>query len=164
MDLTIEAPSVTHNTFVIERSYAVTPEAVFAAFADPAKKRRWFAEGESHPAGEFEMDFRVGGKERSRSQIASGPVQGATLTNEATYLDIVANRRIVMAAIMALDGRHISASLATFEFLPAAHGTNLVFTHQAAFLEGSDGAQMREGGWRRLLDRLAGQLAQQSGA
>jgi len=38
--------TVNHSTFVIERHYAAAPERVFAAFADPAKKRRWFAEVE----------------------------------------------------------------------------------------------------------------------
>ena len=41
---TTEEQSVIHSTFVIERSYPAKPERVFAAFADPAKKRRWFAE------------------------------------------------------------------------------------------------------------------------
>ena len=45
----MEKLSVTHSTFVIERSYPTTPERVFAAFADPAKKRRWLAEGEGFP-------------------------------------------------------------------------------------------------------------------
>ena len=35
--------SVTHATFVIERSYPTTPQRVFAAFSDPAKTRRWLA-------------------------------------------------------------------------------------------------------------------------
>ena len=44
----MEERSVIHSTFVIERSYSATPERVFSAFADPAKKRRWFVEGEHH--------------------------------------------------------------------------------------------------------------------
>jgi uncharacterized protein YndB with AHSA1/START domain len=35
----------TANTFVIERHYPPPVERVFAAFAEPALKRRWFAVG-----------------------------------------------------------------------------------------------------------------------
>jgi hypothetical protein len=55
---------------------------------------------------------------------------------------------------MAIDGKCISASLATVEFLPSEDGTDVIFTHQGAFFEGSDGPQMREAGWRKLLSRL----------
>jgi uncharacterized protein YndB with AHSA1/START domain len=58
--------SVTHSTFIIERSYPATPQRVFNAFADPAIKRRWFAEGEESKLEEYEADFRVGGSERTR--------------------------------------------------------------------------------------------------
>jgi hypothetical protein len=60
---------------------------------------------------------------------------------------------------MSLGDRPISASLVTIELLPADQGTMLICTHQAAFFEGADGPQMREGGWRRLLDRLTSELA-----
>lgn len=159
MSLTIKERSVTHNTFVIERNYSAAPDSVFAAFADPVKKRRWFAEESENQLGGFAMDFRPGGTEHYSSRIASGPVQGSMLTNDGMYLDIVPNRRIVIASVMALDDRRISASLVTFELLPSETGTRLIFTHQAAFLEGADGPQMREGGWRQLLERLAGALA-----
>jgi hypothetical protein len=42
----VKERSVTHATFVIERSYPTTPERAFAAET-------------------FEMDFRVGGSDRS---------------------------------------------------------------------------------------------------
>jgi uncharacterized protein YndB with AHSA1/START domain len=38
--------SVTHATFVVERSYDAAPARVFAAWADPAAKDRWFASPE----------------------------------------------------------------------------------------------------------------------
>jgi len=156
----MEERSVIHHTFAIARSYAATPERVFAAFADPAKKRRWFAEGEHHDVEEFEMDFRVGGHERTRYRFKEGtPFPGTLLTSEGSYQDIVPNRRVVMASAMSLGTRRISASLATVELLETEDGANLILTHQGAFFEGSDGPKMREGGWRQLLGNLAKELA-----
>jgi hypothetical protein len=45
------------------------------------------------------------------------------------------------------------------EFLSTASGTDLIFTEQGAFFEGADGPQMREDGWRKLLEHLAKELA-----
>lgn len=155
----MEERSVTHSTFVIERSYPTTPGRVFAAFADPAKKRRWFAEGEGHEVEHFEMDFRVGGNECARYRFKDGtPLKGTAFTHDASFQDIVPNRRVVIASTMTLGEKRISASLATAEFLPTETGTGLIFTHQGAFFEGADGPQMREEGWRKLLERLAKEL------
>jgi len=150
----MEKLSVTHNTFVIERSYPTTPERVFAAFADPAKKRRWFAEGGSSGPKEFEMDFRVGGSEHSRSRMRDG----TPLANDTSYHDIEPNRRIVFAYTMSVGGRRISASLATVELLASDKGTDFVYTEQAAFFEGSDGPQIREAGWSWLFEQLEKEL------
>jgi uncharacterized protein YndB with AHSA1/START domain len=146
--------SVTHATFVIERHYPVPPDRVFAAFSDPAKKRRWFSGENDFEPNNFEMDFRVGGRERS-----SFRAQGVTCTNDTVYLDIVPNRRIVIAYTMTLGDRRISSSHATFELSPAKQGTDLIFTEQGAFFEGADGPQIREEGWNKLLDHLAKALA-----
>jgi uncharacterized protein YndB with AHSA1/START domain len=59
---------------------------------------------------------------------------------------------------MTLGDRRISASLVTVEFLPTDRGTDLICTHQGAFFEGADGPQMREAGWRHLLEQLANEL------
>jgi len=149
----MEQQSVIHNTFVIERNYPVPPERVFGAFADPAKKRRWFVDGGGNQVEHYEMDFRVGGKEHARFGH-SGPVKGMVFANEATYQDIVPNRRIVLGSKMAVGDKCISASLVTVEFLPSETGTDLILTHQGAFFEGADGPEMRLAGWRKLLDRL----------
>src|SRR5947209_4262835 len=116
----MEDRSVTHSTFVIERSYPTTPERVFAAFADPAKKRRWFAEGDGHEVEHYEMDFRVGGKERARFRFKDGtPLKGIACTNDTTYQDIVPNRRVVLTSTMTVGDKCISASLGTVELLPS---------------------------------------------
>ncbi len=152
----VQAPAVVHNTFVIERNYPASPERVFGAFADPAKKRRWYAEGEKHDVEQFEMDFRPGGMERLRYKFKAGtPFPGAVLTNIGTYQDIVPNRRVVIASNMAMGDHRFSAQLVTVELLPSGAGTDLVCTHQGAFFENSDGPQIREAGWRAIFDRLA---------
>ena len=141
--------SVIHNTFVIERNFPATVQRVFAAFSDPVKKRRWFAEGDEFKVESFDLDFRVGGHERSQFLV-----QGMVCTNDTVYLDIVPERRIVFAYTMTLGEKRISSSQSTVELLPTANGTDLVFTEQAAFFEGADGPQMRQDGWTKLLGNL----------
>ncbi len=151
----MEKPSVVHNTFIIERIYPKPPEYVFTAFADPRKKRRWFAEGDHHAVDEFEMDFRVGGAERLRYRMGEGtPVKGLSILTESRFVDIAPNRRVVVAQTMDLAGKRISASLVTFELLAIAAGTKLICTHQGAYFEGADGPRTREAGWNALLERL----------
>ena len=149
-------PTVVHHTFVSERSFNKPVEAVFAALSDPAKKRRWYAEGGSTTVESFEMDFRVGGVERTQYRFKEGsPFPGVELTNVGSFHDIVENKRVVIAATMAMGGRRFSTSLVTFELVPTASGTDLIFTHQGAFFEGADGPEKREQGWHKLLDNLA---------
>jgi uncharacterized protein YndB with AHSA1/START domain len=151
--------SVTHSTFVIERNYPSRPERVFGAFADPDRKRRWFYEGENREVEEFEMDFRVGGNERVGFRFKEGsPLKGKTGMNHTSYQDIVPNRRLVIAYTMIICDKRISASLATLEFLSTGHGTDLIFTEQAAFFEDADGPQMREEGWHKQFEQLAKEL------
>jgi uncharacterized protein YndB with AHSA1/START domain len=151
---------VVHSSFSIERNYAASPARVFNAFADEATKRRWFAEGKDFAVDGFSADFRVGGQEKSRFRFSGGgegaPPKGTPLGNDTTYLDIVPNERIVFAYSMFVGDYRMSVSLATVQFFPAGKGTRLVFTEQAAFFERSDGAQLREEGWRQLFARIEG--------
>ncbi|MGH8690761.1 MAG: SRPBCC family protein [Burkholderiales bacterium] len=144
--------SVEHGTFVIEREFSQPPARVFAAFADPKAKAKWFA----GPPGvwqqlERRMDFRVGGTERARGRfVANGRVSDF----QARYQDIVPDRRIVYSYNMYVDEKKISVSLATIEFEPAGRGTKLVLTEQGAFLDGYDDAGSRERGTLGLIAAL----------
>jgi uncharacterized protein YndB with AHSA1/START domain len=146
--------SVAHATFVIERHYAVAPGRVFAAWAQPQAKARWFVGPASWKLLDRELDFRVGGRERLR-----GTHEGGRLSVfDAHYLDIVADRRIIYSYDMHLNEVRISVSLATVEFTPAGAATRLVFAEQAAFLDGFDDGGGREHGTGALLDQLGADL------
>ncbi|HEY7294953.1 MAG TPA: SRPBCC family protein [Dehalococcoidia bacterium] len=146
--------SVTHASFVIERIYDATPARVFAAWADPAAKSRWFAGPDDWQAGEHELDFRVGGREH----VSGGPPGGPVHTFEGRYHDIVPNERIVSTYDMYLDGTRISVSLATVELKPAGAGTRLIYSEQGAFFDGLDDPALREHGTAELLDALGAEL------
>ena len=144
-----------HGNFTIERSYRTAPARVFAAFADPAKKKSWFAVSDTHEIQAFESDFRVGGVERLHYRFGdNSPIPGEILTNEGYHHDIVPDRRIVTSSHMAIAGRPISVALVTVELTPNDGGTDVTLTFQGVFFEGSDGPEMRRGGWEKLLDRL----------
>ncbi len=147
--------SVTHSTFVIERTYPAAPERVYAAFSDPAKKRKWFAEGEESEIEHYALDFREGGREETRFSARNG----WKFTNQTIYQDILPNRHIVFSYTMSMGDKRISSSQATVEFLSKDKGTTLVFTEQAAFFEGADGPKMRQDGWNQLLEALGKELA-----
>src|SRR5215213_5884366 len=110
--------SVTHATFVIERSYDAAPAAVFDAWSDVKAKSRWFGGPDDWGPDEHTLDFRIGGREVSRGGPKGGPVH----TYDARYWDIVPNERIIIAYDMHLDDRRISVSLATVEFRPEGKG------------------------------------------
>lgn len=109
-------------------------------------------------SGRYELDFRVGGRERA----SGGPPGGPVHHYDARYQDIVPDQRIIIAYDMHLDDIRISVSLATVELKPAGTGTRLTFTEQGAFLDGYDDPALREKGTRDLLDALGAELRRQS--
>lgn len=144
-----------HATFVIERTLKHSPAKVYAAWADPVAKAKWFG----GTAGKWqelirENDFRVGGQDRLKGAWDTG----VTSDFVCRYQEIVPNERIVYVYDMHMGDRKLSISLATIEFKAVSGGTRMVVTEQGAFLDGYDDAGSREQGTRGLMDKLEASL------
>ena len=149
------ARSIKHGSFVIERYFNYDTAALYRAWTDPSAKARWF----NGPADKWtevlrEMDVRVGGRERAIGKFADG----SESRFEALYFDVVPERRLVYTYDMYWQGKKISVSLASVEFVlqgkDGSRGTKIVVTEQHAFLDGYEDAGNRERGTLGLLDNL----------
>ena len=147
--------SVTHDRFTIERRYDCTPAQTFSAFAEPELRRQWFANPGNWANAEWELDFRVGGGERS----AGGHPDARYNEFNSRFHDIVENERIVFSYDLLHDHRLMSVSLTTIELFPDGDGTRLLFTEQGAFFDDPDAAAARHHGTGELLSRLGRFLA-----
>jgi uncharacterized protein YndB with AHSA1/START domain len=146
--------STNHSTIVIERTYDASPSRVFAAWSDPEALLRWGSAGEGWELVIDRFEFEVGGADVNHF----GPKGGKSYRNEARYLDIVPNERIVSAGVMTTGGIRIFAGLMTVEFAPAGKGCRMVMTEQGVFLDGHDIPANHEGGWNQMLDNLGEEL------
>jgi uncharacterized protein YndB with AHSA1/START domain len=155
--------TVTHDTFTLERTVNASPDRVFEALANPEKKAKWFVGPTDWKKGERRMDFKVGGREHVSGEHAGG----VTSVFDAIYLDIVPSQRVVYVYEMTVNGRKISASLATFELVAEGAKTKIVLTEQGAYYEDPDirkytdktPHESRLHGTQSLMDQLAAQLA-----
>ncbi|HKU89670.1 MAG TPA: SRPBCC family protein [Steroidobacteraceae bacterium] len=150
------ARSIKHSSFVIERRYDFDPAQVYRAWVHPEAKARWF----NGPPDKWseqvrEMDVRIGGRDRLIGKF----MDGSESRFEAQYFDVVPEKRLVYTYDMYWQGKKISVSLASIEFVLAGKGTKLVVTEQHAFLDGYEDAGSRERGTRSLLENLAQSLA-----
>ena len=146
---------IEHAELRIERRYESPPAVVFSAWSSAEAKARWFMGPDEWQREPLELDFRVGGRERS----VGGPAGGPVYTCNAIYWDIVEPERIVYTYEMLEDERRISVTFATVEFAAAGDGTRLVLTEHGAFLDGLIDPALREEGWGSLLDALGRALA-----
>jgi uncharacterized protein YndB with AHSA1/START domain len=140
---------------VLERSYDVSPNRVFAAFADVRARAEWAVPDEPVVLVYDRADFRVGGIDVSRC----GPQHDMMFVAETLYLDIVPDRRIVSVETVSKHGTRLSVSLVTADIRAQGGGTRLVLTDQVVALDDPDILKGHEQGYSGALDNLGGWLA-----
>lgn len=133
-----------HGAFTLTRDLPAPPPAVYAAFADPALRARWYRLPGPSARQRYDLDFREGGGETASSSF---PLEDHVeeLEYRSRFFDLVPDARIVYGYEAVVDGLRRWVSLATIELAPAADGTRLSWTEQYAFLmrtgdDGGDGS------------------------
>jgi uncharacterized protein YndB with AHSA1/START domain len=104
-------------------------------------------------------EFKVGGLDIMRC----GPRNDMRFLAHVRYLEILPDRRIVMAESIAEEGTTRAASLITVEFEPAgpnptAKATKQTVTMQISALDGADMLDGYRSGWTAALDNLANEF------
>jgi len=133
-------------TLTVTHRYAAPPGALFDAWLDPARARRFcFAT----PTGEMikaEIDARVGG----RFNFTDRRPDMGDVAHVGTYLAIERPRRLRFSfAVPQFDPRDTTVTL---DFEPAdGGGCELTLTHEGVAAEWAEGTPK---GWAMILDRL----------
>lgn len=140
---------VTHSTFTLERRYPVPVQRVFEAWADPAARRRWMAQG-----AEYSQDFVVDGHET----VMAADGEGRPLTYRARYIEIVPNERILTTSTLHAGDQLSTVSITSIEFEPEGAGTQVVVTEHGIYLPGQEQPEWREQGTAQQLDNLAAEF------
>ena len=109
-------------------------------------------------AAEYELDFRVGGRER----FGGLTPDGTPYRYDALYYDIVPGHRIVYSYEMYAGDDRMSVSLTTVEIVPDQDGTKLTYTELYTFLDGIDKPEAREEGTAWMPDNLGKYLVSQA--
>jgi uncharacterized protein YndB with AHSA1/START domain len=147
--------SIAHGNFTVRRSYPHPRTKVFAAWADPDIKRRWYG-GPVQDDDKRVFEFRNGGREYNGGLGPNGERYGV----EIRYHDIVPDERIVHVYEVWIAGQLVSVSLAAVEFKPEGAGTQISVTELGAFFDGAEAPPDRIEGTKYVLDRLDEVLAE----
>jgi uncharacterized protein YndB with AHSA1/START domain len=135
---------MTDLTLTVKRTIKASPEAVYAAWLDPATITRFMAGGADQRVTEARTDTRVGGSFRIVM------TSDKDIAHQGVYRDLVPHSLIRFT----WESPYSPAdSEVTIRLSPVTDGTEITLT-QVKFLSESarDGHQ---GGWTRILERLA---------
>ena len=146
--------SPTSGSLTINRNFKHAPEKVFAAFANPKTKAKWFVGPKGGEDLERTIDVRTGGSEVLRFKHPSGMITHFI----ARYHAVEKDKRIVYSYDLMIDGKHHSTSLAVVELKSAGKSTDMIFTEFVAWHDGTElakGLASREHGTSWQFDKVA---------
>ncbi|NJM84124.1 MAG: SRPBCC domain-containing protein [Tabrizicola sp.] len=135
---------MTDLSLTLRRTINASPEAVYAAWLDPATITRFMAGGNDQKVTEARTDPRVGGDFRIVM------TSDKDIAHQGIYRELVPHSLIRFT----WDSPYSPAdSEVTIRLSPVAEGTEITLT-QVKFL--SEAAREgHQGGWTRILERLA---------
>jgi uncharacterized protein YndB with AHSA1/START domain len=136
----------------VSRRFEAPAERVFDAWLDPEKAGRWLFATATGRMVRVEIDPRVGG-----SFCFVDRRDGVDVEHVGEYLEIDRPRRLVFTFSVPMYSRE--SSRVTVEIVPLESGCELTLIHENVL---PDYQARTVSGWRRILDALAGSLAQGS--
>jgi uncharacterized protein YndB with AHSA1/START domain len=135
---------MTDLTLTVKRTIKASPEAVYVAWLDPATITRFMAGGADQRVTEAHTDPRIGGTFRIVM------TSDKDIAHQGVYRDLVPHSLIRFT----WESPYSPAdSEVTIRLSPVTDGTEITLTQVKFLSEGArDGHQ---GGWTRILERLA---------
>ena len=133
------------TSLTIVRRIKAGPDAVFAAFADPANIALWWGP-DSGLVLDAEVDARIGGRFHVRFRMEDGSEHGSA----GTFEQLDPPRRLVMS--WAWDTEPGVVSRVEVDLRAIDSGTELTFTH--ALLPDAASRDSHRDGWNGALDKL----------
>jgi len=144
--------TMTANSLRVSRIIQATPDALFAAWTEPAQLRKWWRmDGEGWSTSETTLDLRVGGKYRLGML---GP-DGTSHIAIGEYREVRRPTRLVFTWEWEDPTQSVGATIVTIDFKDVGNGaTEVVLTHEGFGDEKKVAGH--EKGWTQLLKLLDG--------
>jgi uncharacterized protein YndB with AHSA1/START domain len=143
--------SMTPATFVCERDFEHSVALLFFAFTDIEARKVWYGGKErGFNVAHHTLDFRQGGAESWRGQ----PHGDAWMTNDATFIDIVPEQRVIYSYVMTMNDALFTVSQQAVEFSARGGGSHIKLTEQIMFIDRDDHLAGRIEGTHAMLDHL----------
>jgi uncharacterized protein YndB with AHSA1/START domain len=139
------------GTVRIERTFKASAERVFDAWTSEEVMRRWWQAEQGWETSEAEVDLRVGGAVRV---VMRDPVRDVEHGGGGAYTEIERPRRLAFTWLWDGDTRR---TLIEIDLEEHDGATTVRFTHSGLWDE--QAVRSHEGGWGRILDNLARDLA-----